>query len=124
MFKYVRFAHIAVSNQARALAFYRDRLGLHVASDNPYRDGLRWIELSIPGAQTRVLFTKREGQAPEEQPSLVFVTESVKRAFSELAAKGVEFAQPPTDAPWSAGTTHALFRDTEGNMLMLGEDRD
>jgi lactoylglutathione lyase len=35
MFSYVKFAHLPVRDQDRALAFYRDKVGLKVATDAP-----------------------------------------------------------------------------------------
>ncbi len=56
----VKFVGIPVKDQARALAFYREKLGFKVATDQPMGEGQRWIELRIGGAETRVvLFTPK-----------------------------------------------------------------
>ncbi|WP_287160767.1 VOC family protein [Mesorhizobium sp.] len=52
MFSHVKFAHLPVRDQDRAIAFYRDKVGLKVATDAPYRDGLRWIELAVGESPT------------------------------------------------------------------------
>src|ERR1044071_10338672 len=56
----VKFVGIPVHDQERALAFYREKLGFKVATDQPMGPGQRWIELRIGGAETRVvLFTPK-----------------------------------------------------------------
>jgi predicted enzyme related to lactoylglutathione lyase len=120
MLRHVKFANLPVSDQDRALAFWRDQLGLTVATDEAYGAGGRWIELEIPGAETRIVFTLRTDEAPSEQPDLILVCDDVDASFRELAEKGVGFTQEPTEAPWRAGERYALFRDPEGNLVMLG----
>jgi catechol 2,3-dioxygenase-like lactoylglutathione lyase family enzyme len=64
MIKGIKFASIPVRDQDRALAFWRDQIGLAVATDQPMGKQ-RWIELRIPGADTRlVLFTPRRSREP------------------------------------------------------------
>jgi predicted enzyme related to lactoylglutathione lyase len=124
MIEYVKFASLPVHDQDRALAFYRDRLGFKVAQDSPFMEGWRWIELAIPGARTRIWFSRRPDTTPAEEPTMILMTRDVRATYSELAAKGVEFTQPPTEAGWSPGEVFALFRDSEGNLIMLGQIRD
>ena len=58
MISQLKFVSIPVSDQDRALAFYRDKLGFRVKTDQPFDGSQRWIELRIPGAETGVvLFT-------------------------------------------------------------------
>jgi predicted enzyme related to lactoylglutathione lyase len=121
---YVKFAPLPVHDQDRALLFYTEKMGFGVAQDRPYQSGLRWIELTIPGARTRIWFSQRADEAPAEQPSLILMTRDVHATYDALRAKGVAFTQPPSEAPWSPGETFALLRDSEGNLLMLGEARD
>ena len=122
MFKYVKFAQLPVHDQDRALAFYVQKLGLSVVSDQPYMPGARWIELAIPGADTRILFGPRLDEAPGTSPSLNLVVEDVAATFKALEAKGVVFSQGPAKAPWAANATYALFSDSENNMVMIGDD--
>ena len=55
MIKGVKFASIPVTDQDRALAFYTEKLGLRLLTDQPFSDEQRWIELGIPGADTRIV---------------------------------------------------------------------
>ena len=120
MFKHVKFAGLPVSDQDRAVAFYRDVIGLTLAADQQYGSGWRWIEFEVPGSPTRILFERRANEAPGEQPSLILVVEDVDAAFGELSGRGVTFDQDPMDAPWSPKERYALLRDSEGNLVMIG----
>ena len=120
MFKHVKFAGLPVSDQDRAVAFYRDVLGLVLAADQRYGSGWRWIEFEVPGSPTRILFERRANEALGEQPSLILVVEDVDAAFGELSGRGVTFDQDPMDAPWSPKERYALLRDSEGNLVMIG----
>ena len=58
MIKGIKFVTVPVRDQDRALAFYTERLGFMVATDQPFNDSQRWIELKLKGVDTRVvLFT-------------------------------------------------------------------
>lgn len=120
MLRHVKFTNLPVSDQDRALAFYRDKLGLAVVTDAAYGGDWRWIELALPDAQTRIVFTRRAGKAASTEPSLSLICDNVDETCLDLVDKGVVFAQEPTDAPWRAGERYALLRDSEGNLVMLG----
>ena len=58
MITQLKFVGVPTSDQQRALRFYTEKLGFAVSTDQPFNDKLRWIELRIGSAQTRiVLFT-------------------------------------------------------------------
>ena len=62
MIRGVKFTSVPVSDQDRALAFYTEKLGFRLLTDQPFSEDQRWIELGIPGADTRiVLFRFDEG---------------------------------------------------------------
>lgn len=118
MIKSVDFVCIPVADQKRALAFYTEKLGFTVFTDQPFNDKQRWIELKIGGASTKiVLFT------PEGQESRVgtfgpcsFNCDDVHKTYEELRARGVEFAGPPRQEPWG---TMCIFKDSEGNQFVM-----
>lgn len=122
MLKFVKFAELPVMDQDRALRFYTEKVGLKVAQDAPYMDGWRWIELEIPGADTRIMFTKRQDEGNEDAPRLVLIADSVDATYQELSKKGVHFTKPPTKAPWNPSETFAQFRDSEGNGIVIGSN--
>jgi predicted enzyme related to lactoylglutathione lyase len=120
MIKGIKFVTIPVADQARALAFYTEKLGFMIATDQAMGpSGQRWIELRIPGAETLVsLFT------PDELRDRVgtFVplslwADDVEGTYKTLSARGVEFLAPPKVEPWG---TSVMFKDSEGNRLHLG----
>jgi predicted enzyme related to lactoylglutathione lyase len=114
----VKFVGVPVKDQSRALAFYREKLGFKVATDQPMGPGQRWIELRIGGAETRVVLFTPPGH--EERVGTFFngsfETDNVQKTFEELKAKGVEFVQEPKTESWG---TSAIFKDSEGNQFVL-----
>ena len=54
MITQIKFVGVPVSDQDRALAFYTDKLGFEVATDQAMGAGQRWIELRIANASTRL----------------------------------------------------------------------
>jgi len=116
MFKYVKFAEVPVDDQDRALRFYKDTIGLKVAQDAKFQEGWRWIELEIPGSDTRLLFTKRKTDGPS---NMVLITDDVDRVYRELSGKGVAFTKEPSDSPWSPGERFAQLQDSEGNNIVV-----
>ncbi len=118
MISHVKLVAIPVDDQARALAFYTEKLGFTVTTDVPMGEGQRWIELDIPGAATKLVLSAFTSQpsSPGELPSVTFATDNVFRTYDELSARGVKFTTPPTEQPWG---TFAVFLDTEGNQFVL-----
>ena len=118
MIKAVKFVSIPVRDQDRALEFYTTRLGFRVMTDQPFDGGQRWIELSIPGAHTRVVLFTADGHQDRigTFQSISFNSDNVEATYKQLADRGVEFTQPPKKESWG---TSAIFKDTDGNMFVL-----
>lgn len=115
----VRFVSIPVSDQERALAFYTEKLGFQIVTDQPFGPGQRWIELQPPGSETLVvLFTPpgMENRIGGFQ-NVAFTCDDVEGAYRELSARGVEFVQPARRAEW--GGVEAIFKDPDGNTFVL-----
>ena len=93
-----------VADMDRAVAFYRDTLGLPLKFSSP-----GWTEFST-GATTLALHP-----ASPENPSgtthLGFGSADVLAVHHDLTAKGVRFTRPPTP---EHGITLAEFVDSEG----------
>ena len=118
MLKRINFVTVAVADQARALDFYTTKLGLRVFTDQTLGD-MRWIELQVPHAETRVVLFKDDAHRPDpHKPSLAFVADNVVATYEELRSKGVAFTTPPTKAPWGE---HAIFKDSEGNLVLFAK---
>lgn len=117
MIKGVKFTTVPVSNQEKALKFFTEKLGFQILTDQAFGPQ-RWIELGIPGAETRiVLFTPPglEVLIGAFQPT-VFWSDNVAATYADLVAKGVEFTQPPRTEAWG---TSAMFLDPDGNKFLL-----
>jgi len=113
----VKFMGIPVRDQKAQLAFYTEKLGFEVLTDQPL-GAQRWIELKIPRAETHVVLFTPEGHE-DRVGSFVnasLACDDVKKTYEELKARGVEFTQPPTEQPWG---TFAKFKDADGNQFVL-----
>src|SRR5438552_1660415 len=121
MIRRLKFVGIPVTDQDRALAFYREKLGFKIATDAPMGEGQRWIELKIPGAETAVVLFTPKGH--EERVGSFFngsfATDDVEKSYEDLKAKGVEVTEPKQE-PWG---TYLTFKDSEGNEFVLGTPR-
>ena len=118
MIRGVKFASIPVTDQDAAIAFYTEKLGFRLLTDQPFDGKQRWVELGIPGADTRVvLFRFDRGPQPGGQMNVTFWTDDVEGTARELEAKGVEFVKQPKKESWG---TAAIFKDGDGNQFVLG----
>jgi catechol 2,3-dioxygenase-like lactoylglutathione lyase family enzyme len=117
MIRGVKFASVPVTDQDRAVSFYVEKLGFRLVTDQPFDKTQRWIELGIPGAETRiVLFRFDKGMQPGGQMNINFWADDVELTAHELKAKGVTFLRDPQKAPWG---TFAVFTDQDGNQFIL-----
>jgi catechol 2,3-dioxygenase-like lactoylglutathione lyase family enzyme len=118
MITHVKFVSIPTRDQDRALAFYTEKLGFKVASDQPFNEQQRWIELRIGGSETRFVLFTPDGH--EDRIGGFFngalSCDNVARTYDELSARGVEFVGPPQKEPWG---TFAMFKDADGNRFVL-----
>lgn len=114
--------YLAVSDQDRALVFYRDVLGFDVRSDTEFGEGFRWIEVAPAGAYTVIALVQpmsEDDPQPGGQAPFGFDTPDLEAAMAEFSARGVEFEdvmggdgpEPPM----------AYFRDPDGNRILLVE---
>lgn len=118
MVKGIKFVSIPTRDQDRALEFWTRQVGFAVATDHPFNERQRWIELRIPGADTRVVLFTPDGH--EERIgsflNMAFVADDVARTYTELSARGVSFARPPRTEAWG---TSAIFSDPDGNQFVI-----
>jgi catechol 2,3-dioxygenase-like lactoylglutathione lyase family enzyme len=119
MITQIKFVGVPVRDQDRALAFYRDKLGCKVKTDQPFNDTQRWIELKIPGAETGIVLFTPDGHEDRIGSFFngSFACDDVRKTYEELKGRGVEFAGEPKDEPWG---TFVIFKDSEGNSIVLG----
>lgn len=118
MIKRIKFIGIPVADQERALEFYTEKLGFRILTDQQFTPTQRWIELTIPGAETGIALFTPPGH---EDRVGTFVNsswevENVEKAYEELVSRGVEFTAPPSKQAWG---TSVIFKDSEGNSIVL-----
>ena len=118
MIRGITFVGIPVGNQDISLKFYTESLGFKVATDRPFTDTQRWIELLIPGADTGLALYTPEGHESRigQFQSIAFWCDDVFATCAILKAKGVSFAQEPKKEPWG---TMAIVKDPDGNQFAL-----
>ncbi|MGV9282687.1 VOC family protein [Streptomyces sp. NPDC003730] len=127
---------IAVDDHDKALAFYRDVLGLEVRGDVGF-EGMRWVTVGSP-AQPDVdivleppLADPNASAADKEAMAallakghlrgVILSTDDVDATFEHLRAAGAEVLQEPVDQPY--GVRDCAFRDPAGNMIRFHQPR-
>jgi len=118
MITQVKFVGIPTRDQAKALKFYTTQLGFEVATDQPFNEKQRWIELRIGNSPTRVVLFTPPGH--EDRIGTQFngslACDDVEATYRQLKQRGVEFVAEPTKQPWG---TFAIFKDPDGNSFVL-----
>ena len=111
---------IPVSDQDRSRDFYADGVGFAVITDGPFGEGLRWVQLAPPGAQTSItLTTWFEDLAPGSVRGLILDVDDLPGARSAMEGRGVRFTEDTYDTPWGS---FAAFEDPDGNRWSLHQD--
>lgn len=128
----LQYCNITVDDTEKALAFYRDALGLELRNDVA-SGGFHWITLGSadqPGLEI-VLSEPYAGRSPEDGdmmqelltkgvlPMLVFRTDDLDATFEKVRATGAEVLQEPINQPW--GPRDCAFRDPSGNMVRINQ---
>ena len=111
---------IPVSDQQRALAYYRDVLGMQVVRDDEFMHAnARWIELRPHGAETNItLTTWFENLKPGGVTGTVLTTDNLDGDLATLIARGFK-SSPIDSAPWGRYVT---FSDPDGNGWVLQQN--
>ncbi len=116
-----------------ALAFYRDTLGFELRNDVGY-EGLRWLTVGPPDGSTSIVLhppaadpgiTDDERRMIAEMMAkgtygiITLATSDLDGAFEQLAGRGAEVVQEPTDQPY--GIRDCAFRDPAGNLVRINQ---
>jgi predicted enzyme related to lactoylglutathione lyase len=119
-------ARVFVRDWPRAVAFYRDTLGIPVAYES---EEFGWAQLATGEAQLALeRFTpetpERGSTAANEEEQLVgrflgvsLAVSDIDASYRELTSRGVSFLAPPERMPWGGVLAH--LRDPDGNVLTL-----
>jgi predicted enzyme related to lactoylglutathione lyase len=112
--------HVSVADVDRAVAFYRDVLGIPFMFRVP---GQSMAFLNCGG--TRLYLGVPESEEYRSRAMLYFTVADVDEAYETLAGRGVEFLGPPHAVHRSEATElrMAFFRDPDGNNLALMAER-
>ena len=124
-------SQIFVLDQNEALEFYVGKLGLEVHTDADL-GFMRWLTVSVPGHPEREILLEKPGPPALDADTagqvrelvskgagggwLGFATDDCRKTYDELAAKGVEFTDGPTEQPY--GIDFGL-RDPFGNAIRV-----
>ena len=119
-------ASVFVDDQAKALAFYTEKLGFEKKTDVPAGDA-RWLTVVSPSARDGVeLLLEPEGHpavrpfkralVADGLPFTSFGVDDVTAEYDRLVALGVDFVQPPTDV---GPVSIAVLDDTCGNLIQI-----
>ncbi len=117
MIKGLKFAGIPTRDQAKAVAFWTDKVGFRVMTDQPLGNQ-RWIELAIGKSDTRIVLFTPDGHEDRIGGFFngSFACDDVEATWRQMTAKGVEFSSPPKKEHWG---TSAIFKDADGNSFVL-----
>ncbi|MBA2389449.1 MAG: VOC family protein [Geodermatophilaceae bacterium] len=127
---------IAVDDHDKALAFYRDVLGLEVRNDVGF-DGMRWVTVGAPSQPDVDMVLEPPNPNPSASSAdkeamaellakgllrgVIFRTDDCDVTFERIRAAGGEVLQEPMDQPY--GVRDCAFRDPSGNMLRFNQPR-
>ncbi|CAL9636500.1 hypothetical protein SUDANB176_06229 [Streptomyces sp. enrichment culture] len=121
---------IAVDDHDRAIAFYRDALGLEVRDDVGF-EGMRRVTVGSPSQPDVDIVLEPPVADPNVSPAdrrttaklmakgllrgVIFTTDDCDAAFERIGAAGGEVLQEPMDQPY--GVRGCAFRAPAGNLL-------
>ncbi|WP_441248643.1 VOC family protein [Kitasatospora sp. McL0602] len=121
---------IAVDDHDRAIAFYRDVLGLEVRNDVGF-EGMRWVTVGAPSQPEVNIVLEPPAADPNASPAdkqamaelmakgqlrgVIFATDDCDETFERISSAGGEVLQEPMDQPY--GVRDCAFRDPAGNLV-------
>lgn len=110
----IDFIALPAADMARAVAFYRDVLGLKPGSDF----GGQFVEFEVGDATLAIFDPKAQGRPfePVRAGAIALRVPDVAAKVEALKAAGVTFMSDPFDSGVCNG---AFFQDTEGNSLLV-----
>ncbi|MET8856786.1 VOC family protein [Streptomyces sp. NPDC026665] len=127
---------ISVDDHDKALAFYRDVLGLEVRGDVGF-EGMRWVTVGSPLQPDVEIVLEPPAADPDASPAdkqamaallakgmlrgVIFSTTDCDELFERVRASGADVVQEPEDQPY--GLRDCAFRDPAGNLLRFAQKR-
>jgi predicted enzyme related to lactoylglutathione lyase len=127
---------LCVDDHEKALAFYRDALGLEVRNDVAF-ENMRWVTVGPPAQPDVEIVLEPPAATPDASPAdrqaitelmakglmgrLVFATDDCDAIFEQVRASGADVLQEPIDQPY--GVRDCAFRDPAGNVVRFAQAR-
>jgi predicted enzyme related to lactoylglutathione lyase len=121
---------LVVTNQARSLEFFTEKVGFEKKNDVSPPGGSRWVSVGPKGQDLEMALWEvgsavdpmqkewSKHWAPGKAPSILLRVADCKKTHQELSARGVEFVSAPQEHPWG---TVATFKDPDGNLFSMNQ---
>ncbi|MFZ0367970.1 MAG: VOC family protein [Nitrososphaeraceae archaeon] len=118
---------IMVSDQARAVKFYAEKVGFDIRLNVPFFGG-KWIEVAPKDSESTLSIMEPNPQLmpPEEleiarknigrNTGVWFYTSDIQSTYEDLKSKGVDITKPEKQE-W--GGIMSLVKDLDGNIFTL-----
>lgn len=118
---------IMVSDQARAVKFYAEKVGFDIRLNVPFFGG-KWIEIAPKDSESTLSIMEPNPQLmpPEEleiarknigrNTGVWFYTSDIQSTYEDLRSKGVDITKPEKQE-W--GGIMSLVKDLDGNIFTL-----
>ncbi|HEY0069772.1 MAG TPA: VOC family protein [Chloroflexia bacterium] len=115
--QHISVVPVYVSDQAKAVDFYVNKLGFEKTTDLPYGES-RWIQVTPPEGQTTITISPAAeyGVEPGKFTGFVFYSDDVKGTVADLKSKGVNVTEDANEQPWGV---QAQFQDPDGNSFVI-----
>jgi lactoylglutathione lyase len=126
MIRKISTISLFISDYDKAKAFYTEKVGFELRTDESFGEGQRWVAVAPKDAETELILYKPddnwrhyEGVIGKSQ-AITLQVDDIQTTVAELKSRGVEFAQEPFDTPWGI---FATFLDQDKNQLLLVQEK-
>lgn len=110
MIKNVYSVAVVVSDEKKAMKWYKDVLGFRVV--DKYEG---WVTVKPTGSKTLLHLCEQKRLEPGNT-GINFEVNDVDKTYEELSKRGIRFTKKPRDDGWGK---YARFKDSDGNEFWL-----
>ena len=119
---------LVVTNKARSVDFFTEKVGFDKKTDFTNSEGYRWVTVGPKGQELELALWEvgstvdpsqnelSKKWSPGRAPPILLQVADCKKAHQAMSARGVEFVLSPMEHPWG---TVATFKDPDGNLFTL-----